>query len=396
MHRRRGAPVLAAFVLAACANPNVARLNDPQATARSVTAQEKEWIAEGDAFEKKLEEKNAFLVDAGAQAYLDAMTARLLEAAGASGAPLRVRVLRPSIFNVVVLANGMVGIDVLYFSLLEDGAQLAAILGHEIEHHLDRHRLRSERERRNQRTISFVAMVPLVALGLGEIGLQAADEMAAGMAGRYSREQEMDADRSGLRMALAAGYDVRSAPRIFENMMGLEEEGKKEKVEVRPADRTHPETPERLALMREAVAALQGEGADFAATTADRSGFEMALAPFFLEDARSYLDRHWLGRAAALVERYLAVRPLNAEGWFMKAEVARLSAAGESARASGSAAAYRRATELDPKMAKAWRGLGLALRDQGREADAHDPLRRYLALDHDAVDRPIVEAWLVE
>lgn len=396
MNPRRSVALLALGLLTiGCANPNVPRLDAGDGIA-AVTSEEQRWIAEADDIEKQLQEKDAFVSDAGVQGYLDTMMARLVASSGTSGAKFRVRVLRQPLFNAFVLANGLVATDVGYLGLIDDGAQLAAVLGHEIEHHVDRHRLRSTREWRNQRTVSILAATPLMALGLVNIGAMAANDMAGNLAGRYSREQEKNADLAGLRAALAAGYDVRTAPTLMDNVKAFHDEEAFEGAPVNPSIRSHPPMPERVAALREALATLEAQGADFASARVDREGFERAMAPVFLDGARFFLDRHRLERARALVTRYLAVRPEDAEGWWTSGEIARLSATGKPEALEVAAASYRRATQLDPAMAKAWRDLGLALRGRGKMADSREPLRRYLALDATAVDRPIVEAWLAQ
>ena len=56
--------------------------------------------------------------------------------------------------------------------------------------------------------------------------------------------------------------------------------------------------------------------------------------------------------------------------------------------------AYQRAIVQPDAPPAAWRGLGLSLRQLGRDADARDAWREYVKRDPQAEDRAMIESWL--
>ena len=51
---------------------------------------------------------------------------------------------------------------------------------------------------------------------------------------------------------------------------------------------------------------------------------------------------------------------------------------------------YRAAASASPELAESWRGLGLLLLRQGKEAEGRRMLRRYLEKAPDAADRALI------
>jgi Zn-dependent protease with chaperone function len=109
----------------------------------------------------------------------------------------------------------------VFSGLLEelDDDELATILGHELVHVTHEH---SRRQYKRSFITELVTMVPL-ALAEANIGSSAGQflfELGSSLGllawhNRYSREQEEQADRVGLRYAHEAGYDVSKAPRLW-------------------------------------------------------------------------------------------------------------------------------------------------------------------------------------
>jgi predicted Zn-dependent protease len=90
--------------------------------------------------------------DAELEAYIDAVAGSLLGARPATrGLSVRVRVLRDPFRNAFALPHGTVFVHTGMLARLENEAQLATLLGHEVVHFLHRHSLKEVRETRNRR-----------------------------------------------------------------------------------------------------------------------------------------------------------------------------------------------------------------------------------------------------
>lgn len=111
-------------------------------------------------------------------------------------------VLDSPIANAMALPGGYIYVTRGLLALMNDEAELAALLGHEIGHVVARH---SNEQMAQQTTASIGAVLVGVALG-SEAATRLANVGAEAYVASYSRDQELEADRLGLRYASAAGY----------------------------------------------------------------------------------------------------------------------------------------------------------------------------------------------
>ena len=112
----------------------------------------------------------------------------------------------PDLVNAFALPGGHVFLGEGLLALMDSEDQLAAVLGHEIEHIDQRHCVeRVQLEARMRR------------LRLGVAGDLAQIPVSVFQAG-YTKNQELEADREGTRLAVFAGYSAMGAIRLFETM----------------------------------------------------------------------------------------------------------------------------------------------------------------------------------
>jgi len=126
-------------------------------------------------------------------------------------------VIRSKEANAFALANGVVVINSGMITTLENEAQLAAVIAHEISHSTQEHTWRAMNKDKNKRTALMVGSVAAALLGVPA----AADALTlinAAMINGYSRRLEDQADRIGLEYMVAANYDPREAPRVWKVM----------------------------------------------------------------------------------------------------------------------------------------------------------------------------------
>jgi predicted Zn-dependent protease len=115
----------------------------------------------------------------------------------------------PDFVNAFALPGGHVYIGAGLISLMDSEDELAAVLGHEIEH-IDHYHC-AERVQTEQR----LRRIPLGSLMMIPISL-----FEAG----YSKDQELEADREGTSLAVWAGYSPLGAVRMFETYDRLYQE----------------------------------------------------------------------------------------------------------------------------------------------------------------------------
>lgn len=146
--------------------------------------------------------------------------------------------------NAFALPGGQVFITRALFRDLQTEGQLAGVLGHEIGHVLERHG--------NERMAQQQLFQGLAAAG----GIAGGDQQSAQMAQaaaqlvsmKYGREDELEADKWGVRLTYLAGYD----PRAMIGMMEVLEQANKGKS---PPEffSTHPSSPHRIAELNELI-----------------------------------------------------------------------------------------------------------------------------------------------
>jgi Zn-dependent protease with chaperone function len=117
-------------------------------------------------------------------------------------------------FNAGAYPNGTIVIHDDVFQILENEAQLAAIIGHEIAHATQEHSFRQVEHNKKRRRALLIASI--FAAGMGYYAISnVLDMVNAAMINGYSRTMENQADRIGLHYLVDAGYDPREAPRVW-------------------------------------------------------------------------------------------------------------------------------------------------------------------------------------
>jgi Zn-dependent protease with chaperone function len=119
--------------------------------------------------------------------------------------------------NAIALANGTVVVNSGLFQVLENEAQLASILGHEMAHATQEHTWRQLQFHKTERAMLGVAAAFASAYGKYNVS-DALKLTEAAIQNGYSRNLENQADRVGLEYMVAAGYDPREAPRVWKQM----------------------------------------------------------------------------------------------------------------------------------------------------------------------------------
>ena len=122
-------------------------------------------------------------------------------------------VVEDSEINAASLPDGTLLVNTALLGTIQNEAQLAFVLSHEIAHVLQVHYWREVRETRGQRVGLTIA--GLVAGGfIGNLGTFMAGLGIASVVNGHQRELENQADRLGLQNVIEHGYDPREAPKF--------------------------------------------------------------------------------------------------------------------------------------------------------------------------------------
>lgn len=310
------------------------------------------------------------LRDAALEGWLAGIAARL---AGEHAADLRVYVLRVPHFNATMAPNGMMQVWSGLLLRVENEAQLAAVLGHEIGHYLQRHSLQRLRDAKSRAAFGHVA---------GLFGLAGALGQVATVAGAYafSREQEREADRIGLLLMREAGWDPGEAAMVWTHLIEKLAVAQAGQGAPNPLLATHPAPPER----RRALARWAGD----ATGELGEARLRAVLGPLrgtLLEDE---LRRGRPGETLALTNRLLLRAPHDALLLHTRGEAHRQrGGAGDAERALED---FEAAIALGGEPAQTHPSLGLLHQARGEAGPARVAFERYLQLRPEAPDAAMV------
>jgi len=135
---------------------------------------------------------------------------------------------------------------------MENEAEMAMVLSHEISHVVARHGIK-----RLQASLGVAAAYELV---FGDDSTSALVNTAIGLGlglvfSGYSRENEREADSYGMHYLVKAGYDPNAGIGMFDKLAALGDEGNGNIFE--QLSRSHPETRERITNTRQQIAELK-------------------------------------------------------------------------------------------------------------------------------------------
>jgi predicted Zn-dependent protease len=122
-------------------------------------------------------------------------------------------VVEDSSINAASLPDGTLLINTALLGAIQNEAQLAFVLSHEIAHVLQVHYWREVHETRGQRVGLIIAGLAAGAF-IGDLGTFMAGLGIASVVNGHQRELENQADRLGLQNVIEHGYDAREAPKF--------------------------------------------------------------------------------------------------------------------------------------------------------------------------------------
>jgi predicted Zn-dependent protease len=360
--------------------------------------------------EHRLEQKvKAYDGDPVLGQYLARLVQTLMpdDSRAAGGPSLTVLVLCDPTLNAFAMPNGRIYLHTGLLAWLDNEAQLAMILGHEMTHVANRDAVRFARDAANPTVlltaptvgsgdaVDAAVLSPTAGVLLGGRLPLAATAAITG----YSRDAEREADAGGMAGLVRAGYDVREAPKVYERL--ARETKARGGIEMfalgNPrflAERV--EDTDRLRKTRYASVAPAPRNAP--AT----EEFGLRMRSVTRENARLDIQAGRFALAAAQLDRVLARAPRDAIAQLYYGDLYRLQSqrshdAAERADLEQKALErYERAAALDPSYADPFRQLGFLYFQQKNTARARAAFEKYLALKPGAADTERIKEYLAE
>jgi predicted Zn-dependent protease len=310
--------------------------------------------------------------------YLRDLTCRL---ADGHCPDIRVHAIRMPAFNAAMAPNGMMLVWSGLLLRVENEAQLAAVVGHELGHYLERHQVEQLRAAKDRAVLAqMIGLIGGLGGAIGRLGV-----LATLFA--FSREHEQRADRLGMRLMQQAGYDGRQAAHVWDNLLGeIKVTGGQEAGERSAMFATHPPAAHR----REELLKLAGERGG----QTHAQPLREVIAPMRFGWIEDEIKRGQYEESLVLFDRLLKRDPADVEVRYARGEVYRLRDEQEDAnRALDDLTQASRVLKAPPET---FRSLGLLHRRRADHASAVQAFDKYLVAAPDAPDAMLIKSYLGE
>lgn len=387
---------------AGCATPNISSLTSADAK-YGQSEEEKNLLARARELDQELDRKGMLLETPALVSYVQNVGQPLVPKEAAKIVDFRFHILRSPVANAFALPNGSIYLTVGLLARLENEAELAQVMGHEISHVVLRHGIKAYESNRSSIVAAHIADLFLFGTAIAYLPYVAS-------VASYSREQEEEADLAGLRAVAAHGYSPDEAIHVFDRI----QEVKNGEALEGTWYSSHSSNKQRAEALRDLV--RTGAITVQQAKVGDTS-YLAFVSKIAIENIQLKLNARQYELALDAANRSLTKNPKSAQFHFYKGEAYRdmaddpkgaarehgwiygksfndkLVAEFEGRRNELYQSAedeYRQALSLDGQLPLAERGLGLVNLGRGEYDAAHERLSAYLVQNKNISDREYI------
>ncbi len=268
----------------AVAVPAEEELPDIGSPADTVLSREQEQQI-GRSIYKSLRDTGHVITDPEAQEYIQDIGQKLAAHTTDNGQKFRFFLVEDPAINAFALPGGYIGVHSGLLLATANESELAGVLAHEIAHVTQRHISRAIFANQRASILTMAAMLGAILLGAAtgsSDAIQGAVVAAQGASAQqqinFTRSNEYEADRVGVGLLAAAGFDPMGMPSFFETMARQTGPLASQAPEFL---RTHPVTVNRIAETRERAAQLPRQD------VADATGYRLTRARLRVLGART-------------------------------------------------------------------------------------------------------------
>ncbi len=311
-----------------------------------------------------------YTVDPDLSVYVSSVGRKLAAVSDRSKLPYEFVVLNNSVPNAWALPGGKIAINRGLMLLLEDEAQLAAVLSHEIVHAAARH------------GASQMSQATLLGLGVAAAGAVSQGSeygqlvgMGAGLGAstfqaKYGRQQELDSDYYGIEYMSRAGYEPKAAIELQEKFVELSKS--RDSNWLSNLFASHPPSQERVAKNR-------SRSSKFPSGTRNKQAYKKAIyqirkdkAAYDINDkAQKALADGNLNAALALTDKAIKMQPEEAQFLITRGQAQLAKKQVQNAEKN-----FSKATALNPDYFLSYLSLGLTQKKRSNIASAEKSLEK--------------------
>jgi len=172
---------------------------------------------------KVINSRSSTIQDPIVKDYLENFIYHLAENSELDDKRLNSVIIKDIQMNAFAAPGGVIGINTGLFFYARSEQEFASVLAHELAHLSQRHYARKLEAQQRQQLPTLLAILGglILTATTGELGIIALSSTMAGVQDsqlRFSRHNEEEADRIGIKNLASAGYDPRAMPKLFERM----------------------------------------------------------------------------------------------------------------------------------------------------------------------------------
>jgi predicted Zn-dependent protease len=322
------------------------------------------------------------------EAYLNTVARKLEPPEVYQRIPFRILVLNNPYCNAFAMPNGYVYVHTGILARMDNEAQLATLLAHEMTHATHRHQLREFHGKLNKSLVfastrSLIGELP----ALGELSRVLGAISTKAAINGHSRELETEADMVGIGLVVKAGYDPTESPKLFQHLKTeMEEEGLDEPFFFG----THPRLKERMENYNDFLEQL---GKQTGGVTNGET-FRKKVAAAIIDNAFVQFRAGRFAQAQSGAKKYLAIRPNDGRGYYLLGEIARQK--GDEGDLKEAKKQFQKGVSVDPSYPDGYKGLGLLYFKEGKKTHAARAFKTYLAKSPRAADRSYIEEYMAQ
>ncbi|MDO7654095.1 MAG: M48 family metalloprotease [Porticoccus sp.] len=311
-----------------------------------------------------------YYIDPNLQVYIRDIGKKLAAVSDRPNLPYEFVVLNNSTPNAWALPGGKIAVNRGLLLHLDDEAELAAVLGHEIVHAAARHGA-SQSTRGTIVGLGAAAVSMLGSnYGLGDVGSQAAQMGAAAWMAKYGRNDELEADAYGMDYLARAGYDPAGGVRVQEAFVKLSQ-GQQEDF-LSNLFASHPPSQERVDANRVKAASLP-KGPNY------RDRYQRAIAqlkrdkPAYDAEVEAIKALNAKNHKAALVQldKAIKIQPNEGSFWELRGHAWEMSK-----NPTNADKAFTTAIGKNPDLFSPYLYRGISRYEQGKKTSAKTDLER--------------------
>jgi len=327
--------------------------------------------------ERWFENRNLLFADKDLQKYLNEVLDRLITPHEKERYNLNVKILRNHTINAFGYPHGTIFITISLLTKLNNEAQLAAVLSHELIHVVNSH-AEKNLEKLKERSKIETQLHPDIAIFFGE---ETASENSAGIVLNaalrgYSRELEREADSLGIFRMAEGGYPHEE---FLSLLLLLRDHVISENITEQSFFNSHPRITERI---RNYHRIVKDNSFHELSVCSDCDVFKERIKKAVYDNVRVNISAGRYDEAENQIEKFLAVDSCDTEALTLHGDFERSL----SPKSTQLLIWYKRALECDSSNITALRSIGFSYYAIGDFQNAHEYLSRYCEIAESAAD----------